>query len=171
MSQLNKSNLFVFSCQYCRLQKCLRVGMRIEAVQNERRPYTNKSDFQQSDVSNQRIRTNDDMNIRNHPLASMLNQNRDEPVRPINENKTLHSILTSSSTVKNPSTRKTMPKILQLNQTKTIFNFQLFSFRQHHHHHQPTAQVFTWTIILKMKRFIVIIFNIKTLQSVKLLII
>uniref|UniRef100_A0A183AD75 Nuclear receptor domain-containing protein n=1 Tax=Echinostoma caproni TaxID=27848 RepID=A0A183AD75_9TREM len=27
-------------CQYCRLQKCLAVGMRSEAVQNERRPST-----------------------------------------------------------------------------------------------------------------------------------
>jgi hypothetical protein len=45
-----------FRCQYCRLQKCLQVGMRIEAVQNERRPYTNKHNLM--NMNNQRVRKN-----------------------------------------------------------------------------------------------------------------
>lgn len=51
----------LYSCQYCRLQKCLQVGMRVEAVQNERRPYTNKHDLITNGTNNQRIRkANDD---------------------------------------------------------------------------------------------------------------
>lgn len=56
---------FSNSCQYCRLQKCLQVGMRIEAVQNERRPYTghinnNKHEFLANIINNQRIQRQND---------------------------------------------------------------------------------------------------------------
>ena len=48
-----------FRCQYCRLQKCLRVGMRVEAVQNERRPYTssidNRHELMAHSINNQRV--------------------------------------------------------------------------------------------------------------------
>lgn len=41
-------------CQYCRLQKCLTVGMRSEAVQNERRPSNNFGfSFSQDNLSNE----------------------------------------------------------------------------------------------------------------------
>lgn len=85
-------------CQYCRLQKCLQVGMRIEAVQNERRPYTNKTDILiNADSNNQRIRKSNENHLD-------LQTYRDESIRLINENKTLHSILTSSARVKSPTT-------------------------------------------------------------------
>lgn len=51
------SRRFLLSrCQYCRLQKCLQVGMRVEAVQNERRPYTSKTDLTSAQEFHQRIR-------------------------------------------------------------------------------------------------------------------
>ena len=56
-------DFFKFRCQYCRLQKCLQVGMRIEAVQNERRPSinnNNKHDLMINSINNQRIRKQND---------------------------------------------------------------------------------------------------------------
>ncbi|CAF2572971.1 unnamed protein product [Rotaria sp. Silwood2] len=114
-------------CQYCRLQKCLQVGMRVEAVQNERRPYTshgdNKHDLMTNGINNQRIRKQSDTISLNtlltsssngiYPLTSFLanlTNNRDNITQTTatNENKiqqqsTLHSILTSTSRVKSPT--------------------------------------------------------------------
>jgi len=100
-------------CQYCRLQKCLQVGMRVEAVQNERRPYTSKTDLTNAQEFHQRIRTavNENHTSKSstsnsiYPLTTLLtnlNSNRDESIRMNNENKTLHSILTATSTIKTP---------------------------------------------------------------------
>ncbi|CAF4096164.1 unnamed protein product [Rotaria sp. Silwood2] len=94
-------------CQYCRLQKCLQVGMRIEAVQNERRPYTNKHDFITNGNNTQRIgkqNENNSLNSSSNDIQIFFNNKTNESIRPVNENKTLHSILTSTSRVKTPPT-------------------------------------------------------------------
>lgn len=73
--------------------------MRVEAVQNERRPYTNKTDLlTNGNVNHQRIRKSNENQLD-------LQTYRDESIRLINENKTLHSILSSSARVKSPTTR------------------------------------------------------------------
>jgi 50S ribosomal subunit-associated GTPase HflX len=107
--------------------------MRIEAVQNERRPYTtnhNKHDLMGPNLSNQRLRKQNDTTSLNlitsssssngiYPLTSLLanlTNNRDNTIQiTTNENKTqqqstLHSILTSASRVKSPTSSTRMKK-------------------------------------------------------------
>ena len=91
----------------------------MEAVQNERRPYTSKHDLNPNGLLNQRVRKATENDVPNsssngiYPLTTLLtnlNSNRDDSMRIINENKTLHSILTSSSANgKTPVTRKIEP--------------------------------------------------------------
>lgn len=45
------------------MQKCLQVGMRIEAVQNERRPYTQKTDLITNGNNHQRTRKQNENNV------------------------------------------------------------------------------------------------------------
>ncbi|CAF1452336.1 unnamed protein product, partial [Adineta ricciae] len=96
-------------CQYCRLQKCLQVGMRVEAVQNERRPYTTKHDLLTNGNHDQHLRKSNEtimLNSSSNDIHTYLNNNRNDTIRIINENKTLHSILSSSATsrVETPTT-------------------------------------------------------------------
>jgi hypothetical protein len=76
--------------------------MRIEAVQNERRPYTNKHLINPNNLRGQKTNENSAVN----DIQAYLNHNHDDSIRIINENKTLHSILSSASRVKTPTTRK-----------------------------------------------------------------
>jgi hypothetical protein len=78
--------------------------MRIEAVQNERRPYTNKHHLINSN-NNQRGGRKTNENSSTNDIQSFINHNRDDSMRIISENKTLHSILSSTSRVKTPTTR------------------------------------------------------------------
>ena len=128
-----RSESVAFRCQYCRLQKCLQVGMRMEAVQNERRPYTSKHDLNPNGLLNQRVRKATENDVPNsssngiYPLTTLLtnlNSNRDDSMRMINANKTLHSILTSSSSAngKTSVTRKNEP----LSFTITVLSFSYF---------------------------------------------
>lgn len=65
-------------CQYCRWKKCLAAGMRVEAVQNERRPciYAEKQKQQQSmagDPMAKRLKTSDTDSQISNPLE-LLNE-------------------------------------------------------------------------------------------------
>lgn len=84
--------------------------MRVEAVQNERRPYINqqvKTDL----LSNvlKRKQTDDSISHAIHPLATLLNNYRANSIQiSTNEMKTqqqstLHSILSATSRVKSPT--------------------------------------------------------------------
>ena len=92
------------------MQKCLQVGMRVEAVQNERRPYINqqvKTDFLTSVLK--RKPTDNSISHAIHPLTTLLNNYRDNSIQmATNEMKTqqqstLHSILSSTSRAKSPT--------------------------------------------------------------------
>jgi hypothetical protein len=110
--------------------------MRIEAVQNERRPYTTstiKHDLIGTNLNNQRIRKQNDSTSLNlitsssngiYPLTSLLanlTNNRDNTIQiTTNENKTqqqstLHSILTSASRVKSPTSSARRKKRFNFN--------------------------------------------------------
>ncbi|UJR21521.1 hypothetical protein I4U23_024606 [Adineta vaga] len=73
-------------CQYCRLQKCLQVGMRVEAVQNERRPYTTKHEMMTNGNHNQHLRKPNETNMLNpssNDLHTYLNNNRNDTMRAV----------------------------------------------------------------------------------------
>ena len=95
--------------------------MRIEAVQNERRPYTTKHQLINPNTLRGR-KTNE--NSPTNDIQAYLNHARDDSMRIISENKTLHSILSSASRVKTPTTRRDF----WLNEIEVLmFNFSGFS--------------------------------------------
>lgn len=135
---------FCHRCQYCRLQKCLQVGMRVEAVQNERRPYSSKHDAMNNGHHAQHMRKVNEANVGRrrcfivakssslqmlnssvNDIQGFLSHSRNDPIRIINENKTLHSILTSTSRVQTPTTRtssaRRVPLELVLNYLTAVF--------------------------------------------------
>ncbi|VDQ04693.1 unnamed protein product, partial [Trichobilharzia regenti] len=81
-------------CQYCRLQKCLAVGMRSEAVQNERRPtntfalnFMTDNNNNNNNSSNSNTTPTTTASLRDSDYASTI------PNRPINRNTLLSSQL------------------------------------------------------------------------------
>lgn len=64
-------------CQYCRLQKCLNMGMRSDSVQHERKPISDKKEFSQdsnvSNYSNNKLFIRKDLQFSNYQSAGGFN--------------------------------------------------------------------------------------------------
>ena len=154
--------------------------MRIEAVQNERRPYINPNTKQHELLSNvlanqhlrkpvdpKSLNTVNSLIFRNfsinqfdfqiHPLTSLLanlTTHRDE--NKSQQQSTLHSILTSTTRPKSPTCKNSIILLSSIFQSK----FQLLLFFLHHHHlhphhpHQVRQLVFELIVTLRLKQWI-----------------